>query len=656
MKKIILLLAVISASLGSHAQLLSGRTGSADMYFEKGDYFSAAMAYQRYLGGMPDTPRAGLVYLPYGPLNERPAMPRKAKPSLLPIYYKLGESFRRFHDPAGASRWYAEVLQLDSLGLKFPLAAYHQAACLRATGALEEAERMLQRFLDRYKGDALVTEAARRELEGLSFIRAQYADSNGVRLKVHAAGTAFNADGSSYAPFQNGDTLFYTASRRSESGPYTNRVYRYSMEDDTASSVLVIPGQQGWEEGAGVFTPGGDRVYFTRWEEKGAGKISTVWMAEKKGEGYGAPVKLEALAPEGFSARQPALIGNKILLYASDKPGGAGGFDLYSTQLDEKGLPGSPVNMGTAVNSYANEQTPFYHRPSGTLVFSSNRGGGMGGYDLYAAKGEPGIWGAPKNMGYPVNSLRDDQYFFSASKHDLYENAWLSSDRASVCCLELFRITESPYIVRGRVVACKELQPLGNASVSLLAPGIQQPIAVTTTDEGGYYYFKLPRPVHAEIVFSKQGYLNKALRPEMGTDTLFAKEICLEAEPVKPFVVGKAVVLKDIFYDFNKATLRPESYPVLDTLANVIKRFPGMLIELSAHTDSKGTDAYNQKLSDARARSCVEYLLSKGVAMENLQSKGYGESKPVAPNTLNGKDNPAGRQLNRRTELVVIHY
>ena len=137
----------------------------------------------------------------------------------------------------------------------------------------------------------------------------------------------------------------------------------------------------------------------------------------------------------------------------------------------------------------------------------------------------------------------------------------------------------------------------------------------------------------------------------MEDESMVYPELCLLPEPPK---VNETFVVENVYYDFNKADLKPESFPALDEIVRMLNFYPNMEIELSAHTDSKGTNAYNQKLSEARARSVVEYLVSKGIARERLQAKGYGETMPIEPNTINGKDNPEGREKNRRTEIKVL--
>jgi outer membrane protein OmpA-like peptidoglycan-associated protein len=137
----------------------------------------------------------------------------------------------------------------------------------------------------------------------------------------------------------------------------------------------------------------------------------------------------------------------------------------------------------------------------------------------------------------------------------------------------------------------------------------------------------------------------------MEQESMMYPELCLLPEPPK---VNETFVVENVYYDFNKANLKPASFPALDEIVRMLNFYPNMVIELSAHTDSKGSNSYNQKLSEARAKSVVDYLVSKGIARERLEAKGYGETKPIEPNAINGRDNPSGREKNRRTEFKVL--
>jgi OOP family OmpA-OmpF porin len=285
----------------------------------------------------------------------------------------------------------------------------------------------------------------------------------------------------------------------------------------------------------------------------------------------------------GYNAQQPFLMSDgKTLLFSSDKPGGNGGFDLWYASLDANGKPDKAVNLGTTINTINDEQAPYYHDATRTLVFSCNGRTGMGGFDFFFSKGTLEALATPENFGYPVNSIKDDIYFTSrGSDKNILEEVLLSSDRSADCCLELFTLKKK--IIQDTV----------------------------------------PAPV-----------------PDL-----------VKEEPK----VEAVIVLDNVYYDFDKSSLREESSPALDKLVGLLNQYPTMVIEIRAHTDNKGDDKYNMTLSDARAQVVVNYLVSKGIDKVRLQSKGYGASMPVAPNKHeDGTDDPDGRQKNRRTEFKVL--
>jgi OmpA-OmpF porin, OOP family len=195
------------------------------------------------------------------------------------------------------------------------------------------------------------------------------------------------------------------------------------------------------------------------------------------------------------------------------------------------------------------------------------------------------------------------------------------------------------------------MKPLNNAKV-ILADSVESYSVIT--DESGRYNFSVTTNRNLKLSAEKDKYFTKIVNYNYEDlakkDTLFSPDICLT-----PFEVDKPIVLKDILYEFDKADLTAESRVKMEYLYTIMQDNPNIQIELSAHTDSKGVDIYNLDLSNRRAKSCVDYLVSRGIAADRMTSKGYGETMPIAPNTLaNGKDNPEGRALNRRTEFKVI--
>jgi outer membrane protein OmpA-like peptidoglycan-associated protein len=350
----------------------------------------------------------------------------------------------------------------------------------------------------------------------------------------------------------------------------------------------------------------------------------------------------------------------KTLLFSSDKPGGSGGFDLWYATLDGDGKPEKAVNLGASINTINDEQAPYYHAASGTLVFSCNGRIGMGGFDFFYSKGMPDAWATPENFGYPVNSIKDDIYFASrGSAKNILEDVLLSSDRSAECCLELFTLKKRKprKQVNGLIAACSDRSLLSGVSVNIVDTVHKKIVYTTTTGADGSYAFALDEYQPLKAVASLIGYNSDSLQfdiPDEGPakDSLTNPVICLVKEEPK---VESVIVLENVYYDFDRSTLRQESYPALDKLVGLLNEYPTMVIEIRAHTDNKGDDKYNMNLSDARAQVVENYLVSKGIDKSRLQSKGYGASLPVAPNKHeDGSDDPEGRQKNRRTEFKVL--
>jgi OmpA-OmpF porin, OOP family len=361
----------------------------------------------------------------------------------------------------------------------------------------------------------------------------------------------------------------------------------------------------------------------------------------------------------GYNTQQPYITKDgKYLLFASDRPGGLGGYDLWYAVLDEKGKPVRIQNLGE-LNTPLNEQAPYFHEPSSTLVFASDGRTGMGGYDLFFVKGNIGAWSQPENFGHPVNSAKDDMYFTSFSKgRRVLENALFSSDRADVCCLELFHLARKapPKHIIGQIVACDSKTPLVGVAVDVVDTTTGVKMFSGTTDSEGRYSFTVSQTTPLNSVAALKGYYTTA-RPlqwsaDADADSLVSAPVCMEKELL---VVDEVQILNNVYYEFAKADIRPESYPSLDDVVKLLNKRADIKVEIGGHTDGKGSDELNLNLSQARADNVVAYLISKGIARERLIAKGYGASMPIAPNkNADGSDNPEGREKNRRTEMKVL--
>ena len=650
--------------LAANAQFTYDYLRAADNYYKKADYYSAAQYYEKYLG----TANQKLKTAEYSPYTVATVTEKKNK---VPVsskqlaLYRVAESYRLLHDHAKAATYYGQTV--DANAGEFPLARYYYALELRALANYEQSEKEFNRFLDEHTSEDQYSESAKKELMSLRFIQTQLKKKDLKLYHVQKAGEPINTEGANYAPvWLNENTLMFTSTRvdsTSKNKSHINRVYTTPVTDGTTGEVkpFSLPQANTLHQGVVSLTPDGNTLFLTRWMIVGGKKISGIYSSRKAGDGWSEPVLLDSfINAAGFSTQQPFVMpGGKYLLYASDKTGGYGGFDLWYAELDESGKPVRTANMGEVINTVYDEQAPYYHAPSSTLVFSGNGRVGMGGYDFFYSKGSIDTWSPPVNFGYPVNSVKDDIYLVSkGGARNVLEDVWLSSDREATCCLELFYLKKvlPKKQVSGQVVSCEDKMPLTGVTISIMDTIQNKVVYRQTTTGDGNYSFTLDEFQPLKAVASVSGYSNGSLPfytpQDEESELLINPAICLVKDVL---AVEEVVVMDNVYYDFDKAILKTASHASLDKLVEMLNAHPDMVIELSAHTDNKGNETYNQRLSEARAQACVNYLISKGIDKNRLQARGYGSTQPIAPNTNDdGSDNPEGRQQNRRTEFKVL--
>lgn len=635
------------------------RTG--DVYYDTRDYYSAAQYYTKALGTFKIRPEQ---ILPYKVGNMKGKETGKIK-DYETVIYRLGESYRQYNDFGNAEKYYEQAVSFNNNTL-FPLARFWYGVCLRANRKYPEALEQLKQFKQQYtKGDDISSRAT-LEIACCEFAISEASRAPGYTI-VKLDGD-LNGGGANYAPALFGkNMLLYTSSRADSSmtgnvkkskkgNPYINNLLvAYGMNNSfTGSKELSIPEAKGVDQGAATVSPDGN-IYLTRWTTQNNLKLAAVYISVRQGDKWTEPKSLgQNVNVEGYSSMQPFVTADgKYLLFASNRPGGMGKNDLWYCMI-EKGVPGAARNLGTVINTRDEEQAPFYDAERKALIFSSDGRVGLGGLDFYSSEGDIGNWRAPKNLGAPLNSAKDDIYFTPIDRLHPMAGGYISSDRESVCCLELFSIKKISRTISGMVLDCDNNLPLTGAKITLLDTILQKVLQQITLDETGHYRFEVEPERYYKIMAEKENYFSKAIYINteglLKVDSLVNPTICL-----KHYEIGKPIILKDIYYDFDKATLRSQSLIVLDTVVAIMLDNPNIIIEMSAHTDSKGKDVYNMKLSQKRAQACVDYLVSKGISTSRMIAKGYGETRPIAPNTLSGeKDNPEGRQLNRRTEFKVL--
>ena len=633
---------------------------AGDKYFAEGDYYSAAVYYEKYLG-KGEQKNSGPSFNPYAvsASANRNTVAAKTGSTRDEVIYKLGESYRNLHYHVKALPYYEE--SSNNSGNKFPLALYYYAKTLKAMEKFEEANVAFGTFIRDYAVTDKYSRDAYMELSSLAFIKDQKAD---VKLADYTLvkSAELNTEGGTYAPLWVDDnTLWITSSRKMGTNTSTiNKLYSVDYSTGTAGAVTALPLSQpkDMQQGVAAITPNGNKIFLTRWDVSKGVRTASIYESNLTNGSWSDPSPVSALQSENSNGQQPLIMPDgKHIVFASDRTGGLGGYDLWMATLDEQGNVGNSVNMGSNINTLYDEQAPAYHQPTGSFIFSSNGRVGMGGYDFYYARGTDLMQlSEPKNFGYPVNSIKDDLYFTTRGKsQNVLENVIISSDREAACCLELFSLNKvrAPRKLSGQVVDCATGKGIAGAKIVVMNSDNNMVVLDKTTNGSGMYEFTMEEYSNLKATASIQGYFNTSINVEKPADldepSVVHPKICLKLIP------STAITVENVYYDFNKASLQVGSFASLDELVTLLEENPSMEIELSAHTDSKGTDEYNLKLSDERAKTVVEYLVSKGIDRGRMLAKGYGETQPIAPNeNADGSDNPEGRQKNRRTEFKVL--
>lgn len=568
------------------------------------------------------------------------------------IVYQLAESYRLYQNYTEAEVWYNKLLT-ENYGQNYPLARLWYGVCLRANKHFDEAIKELQQFNTGYKGDSKFSDLANHEIACCLFAKQQY--SSYPLAKVTKMQEQWSADAGDYALIKNGKDYWFTSSRLNEnSKKHLNNIYSAAAERSFKPVIVNFEGEDHKKDiqyGTPSMDGQGKKMYITRWYKEADKTILAIYLSELTNGNWAPLKKLNSnVNNEGFNALQPSVTADgKRLFFVSDKPGGQGGDDIWMSDLDDTGNPVNSVNLGSTVNTSSDEQAPFYDQVHKRLVYSSKGFVGLGGFDFFESYGDNGQWSAPNNLGYPINSSKDDLYFYNDPDDE--NKFYISSDRESDCCLNLFEGRYKMIGITGKITDCDTRNTLQNVKVSLVDSVTKQTLKSANADQNAGYAFKITPKHPLKLVVEAPGHFTKVIPIAANNmnDTLFTTDICLQA-----FKLYTPIAIKNIFYDFNKSDLRPESKIALDSLVVIMKDNAQIKIVIASHTDSIGSDNYNLVLSRQRAQSCIDYIMAGGISKDRISATGYGKTKPIAPNSLpDGTDNPAGRQLNRRTEFTV---
>lgn len=634
------------------------RLKMADQYYASGEYYTAAGLYGQFLQAAKQS-----KYQSDFPLNVHRNIGRIGHyESKTAILYKQAESYRLANYWAEAANLYKQCYEKDPV--KYASALYWYAVCERSLGDYDKAIESLNKYLSNANDGSEFYAAAMKEKETLQFVTMQLKRPDSSMYHVQKMKTEFG-DAGIFAPVSlNRDQFLFTSTQADHmtpgDNPYHNRLFTstvYNNDVQTRDAVLFESIDSSMNQGAASMSADGNHLYLTQWKKENGQTISSIYYSNKTNKGWSQPQLLTSVNEAGHNSKQPFCSPDgQYLFFSSDRSGGKGGFDIWYAPILKDGTTGEAVNA-SPINSSANEQAPFYHTASGTLVFASDRSPGMGGYDLYSSKGSGTEWKAPENMGSPVNSSRDDIYFFTNQSGSLLEHAIISSDRGSECCLALYAVskTEKKKMIAGVVMDCAINQPLDSTKV-VLKDATGKTWETTTGPDGKYAFDITDISGQKQLVITRDNYMDKTSdiviektnESNWRTDTLLNATSCVE----KKFVL-KVENVVTLYFDFDKSALKDKANEQLDSIYQVMVDNPTYRLQISGYTDSKGSVEYNNKLSERRAKTCADYLIKKGLAPARIAIHSFGAMFPVEMELINGRDNESGRAKNRRALINI---
>lgn len=487
-----------------------------------------------------------------------------------------------------------------------------------------------------------------------------------VKVKIENMGPTINSAYADYGPVVSADesTIIFTSRRPEstggkldESGKFYEDIYISKKIDSIWGPAVSIGSAINTDENeatVGISVDG--QIILIYKDDNGDGNLYTTSLI---GDEWTTLQKLnDNINTKGWEPSAFISADGNTLYFTSNRKGGYGGRDIYTSKKLPNGEWAMAINLGPVINTPYDEDAPFIHPDGVTLYFSSNGHKTMGGFDIFSsALSSNNEWTTPLNIGYPINSTDDDIFYVVTpdNKRAYYssfkEGGFGEKDNYMIT---LSDYKESPLTLLKGVItdAYGKVPQTVNINVSDNETGKIAGIYHSNT-KTGEYLFILPPGKNYNITYEAEGYLFHSENIDISVLTNYY--IILKAIQLEPLVVGSKVVLKNIFFDFDKATLRLISNVELGKLFKLLSNNQELVVEISGHTDSKGSEDYNTKLSEERAQSVVNYLIEKGINKNQMKAKGYGKSEPIADNyNTDGSENINNMQLNRRVELKII--
>jgi outer membrane protein OmpA-like peptidoglycan-associated protein/tetratricopeptide (TPR) repeat protein len=570
------------------------------------------------------------------------------------VYKQLADAYYNMFNTAEAAKWYAKVVTEPQDAETY----YKYAQMLKANGKYEESNKQMKVFASKMPND----QRAKTFMENPDYLPKLLDRQKAFNVKS----TAINTDKSEFGAVLAGDNNVYFTSTRNKSKrtdgwndePYLDIYYvSYNPADGTFGKVEELTElNTKWHEGPVSITADGNTMYFARDSQADNSYVNDKKLKTK----FGVVNLYKAVKQDGkwgnltslpfnnkaYSTSSPCISKDgKTLYFSSDMPGTLGESDIWKVSVNGDNSYGTPENLGKKVNTEGKEQFPFI-TDDNVLYFSSAGRQGLGGLDVFSIDlNKMGEDGMAKNVGKPVNTEKDD---FSFSFNTAKNIGFFSSNRSGtddiytadpVCSVEATTI----------VTDAKTGQPLEGARVAIL-DNKKNIIETRSTTANGEVMYMIECNKEYSIQAAKDGYESGVFAIAKNKGGKVKVEAPLN--PIDVIVTEKEVVLKEINFEYNKANITPEGAFELDKLVQVMKNNNQMVIFVKSHTDNRGKDAYNMDLSDRRAKSTVQYVVSKGIDASRITGKGYGESEPK----IDCKEACTEEEhaQNRRSEFLIV--
>lgn len=567
---------------------------------------------------------------------------------------------------------------------------YHLGIAFQNTNSFKLAIEHFERF--KKKNQKLASIADEKIAE------CHIADSlsqNELNVIIENLGEGVNTPYNDYSPIisSDGNTLIFTSNRtddpaRAKANANFEDIFvsykngnQWSVPKPISSNINIK-----YNDAAASLSPDGKTLFL--YYEEGEGDI---YLSTRNGEEWSEPKPLNKNINTAMFWETCASVtaDGKKLFFASNRPGGIGELDIYMSQLDGKGEWGKAVNLGPAINTPNNEDSPFIHHDGVTLYFSSDGHPRLGNSDIFISQFVNNKWNKPENMGYPLNSWEYDGFFtlspdkkkgyFSTAKEgglgdaDIYSITFLEpkykpKPKPVVAKveevkakpelpkheefvdpeIEIHKIAKVVTLLKGKVIDERNAAPLG-AVISLVDNVTNKVITkISSHPTTGEFEISIPHGGNYGVATEKAGYLFNSINfnvPQFAEyQEIDTHIIMVKAE------VGSKVVLRNVFFDIGKADLKPESIAEVENIKELLVNDPNLRVQINGHTDNVGNAASNKALSLKRASAVVNYLVQHGIAATRLFAKGYGSERPIVSND----DEVGGREINRRTEIEII--